>query len=132
MVVGLTTTFAIRINNYLCNQCLSPLKLRVGTPFRRGVHDTTLCDKVCQGLATSRWFSPVTPISSTNKTDHHDITKCLKVVSYNTINQTISNLILRLYVFFIFLMSYFNEKTNVHFMQSSTKITNIFTILGKI
>ena len=35
------------INNYLCNRCLSPLKLRVRTPFRRGVHDTTLCDKVC-------------------------------------------------------------------------------------
>jgi hypothetical protein len=40
----------------------------------RGVLDTTSCDKVCQWLATSRWFSPV---SSTNKTDHHDIAELL-------------------------------------------------------
>jgi hypothetical protein len=39
----------------------------------RGVLDTTLCDKVCQRLATGRWFSPGTPGSPTNKTDHHDI-----------------------------------------------------------
>jgi hypothetical protein len=32
-----------------------------------GVLDTTLCDKVCQWLATGRWFSSGTPISSTNK-----------------------------------------------------------------
>ena len=33
----------------------------VGIPPRRGVLDTTLCDKVCQWLATGRWFFPVTP-----------------------------------------------------------------------
>ena len=37
------------------------------------VLDTTLCDKVCQWLAAGWWFSPDTPVSSTNKTDHHDI-----------------------------------------------------------
>jgi hypothetical protein len=55
------------IYNYLCNQCLSPLTLLVRTPFRRGVIDTTLCDKVCQWFATGRWISPDTPVSSTNK-----------------------------------------------------------------
>jgi hypothetical protein len=66
------------IYNYLWNQCLSPLKLRVQIPLRWGVLDTTLCDKVCQWLAASHWFSP---ISSTNKTDHHDLTEILlKVV----------------------------------------------------
>jgi hypothetical protein len=39
----------------------------------RGVLDTTLCDQVCQWLATGRWVSPGTPVSSTNKTDRHDI-----------------------------------------------------------
>ena len=39
----------------------------------RGVIDATLCDEVCQCLATGRWFSPGTPVSFTNKTDHHDI-----------------------------------------------------------
>jgi hypothetical protein len=33
----------------------------------RGVLDTTLCDKVCHWLVTGRWFSPGTPVSSTNK-----------------------------------------------------------------
>jgi len=58
------------IYNYLCNQCLSPLKFWVRTPFmaRCGVLNTTLCDKVCQWLATDRWFFPDTPVSSTNKT----------------------------------------------------------------
>ena len=39
----------------------------------RGVLNTTLWDKVCQWLATDRWFSPGTPVSSTNKFDSHDI-----------------------------------------------------------
>jgi hypothetical protein len=42
----------------------------VRTSLRRGVLNTTLCDKVCQWLATGRWLSPV---SSTNKTDCHEI-----------------------------------------------------------
>ena len=39
------------------------------------VLDTTICDKVCQWLATGQWFSPGNPVSSTNKTDRHDITE---------------------------------------------------------
>jgi hypothetical protein len=38
-------------------------------------YDTTLCYKVCQWLATGRWFSLGTPVSSTDKTDRHDIAK---------------------------------------------------------
>jgi hypothetical protein len=38
---------------------------------------TTLCDKVRQSLATGRWFSTGARVSSTNKTDRHDITKIL-------------------------------------------------------
>jgi hypothetical protein len=30
---------------------------------------------VCQWLTTGRWFSPGTPVSFTNKNDHHDITE---------------------------------------------------------
>ena len=43
----------------------------------RGVLDATLCDKICQWLATDRWFSLGTPVSSTNKTDRHDIAEIL-------------------------------------------------------
>ena len=65
------------IYNYLCNQCLLPLKLWVQILLRRGVLDTTLCDKVCQWLATGPWFSPDSLVSSTNKTDCHDIIEIL-------------------------------------------------------
>jgi hypothetical protein len=34
---------------------------------------STVCDKVRQLLATARWFSQGTAVSSTNKTDRHDI-----------------------------------------------------------
>jgi hypothetical protein len=71
--------------NYLCYQCLSPLTLRVRIPLSRGVLDTKLCDKVWQWLAAGRWFSLV---SSTNKTDRHDITEILLKVALNTIHQT--------------------------------------------
>jgi hypothetical protein len=51
----------------------------------RGVLYTTLCDDVCQCLAADRWFSPGTPVFSTNKTDRHDITEILLKVASNTI-----------------------------------------------
>ena len=38
---------------------------------------TTLCDKVCQWLMTGQWFSQGTTVSTTNKTDLHDITEVL-------------------------------------------------------
>ena len=76
------------IFNYLCNQCLSPVKSWFLTPFRWGILDTTLCDKDFQWLATGRWFSTGTLVSSTNKTDCHDITEILLKVALNTINQT--------------------------------------------
>ena len=55
----------------------------------RGVLNTTLCNKVYQWLATGQWFSSGTSVSSTNKTDRHDITEILLNVALNTINQTI-------------------------------------------
>ena len=36
---------------------------------------------------TGRLFSPGTPVTSTNKTDRHDITEILLKVALNTINQ---------------------------------------------
>jgi hypothetical protein len=49
---------------------------------------TTLCDKVCQWLATGRWYSSDPPVSSTNKTDRHDLTEIVLKVTLNTIKQT--------------------------------------------
>ena len=50
---------------------------------------TALCDKTCQWFATGQWFSPGTLVSSTNKTDHHDITEILLKVTLNTISLTL-------------------------------------------
>ena len=41
----------------------------------------------------TRWFSPGTPVSSTDKSDRHDITEILLKVALNTINQTNQNCI---------------------------------------
>jgi hypothetical protein len=74
------------IYNYLCNQCLSPLELWVWTAFIARCTRYNICDKVCQWLATGRWFSPGTLFSSTNKIDRHNITEILLKVVLNTIN----------------------------------------------
>jgi len=51
------------IYNYLCNQCLSPLKLWVSNSCSWwGLLDATLCDKVCQCVVAGRRFSPGTPV----------------------------------------------------------------------
>ena len=50
-----------------------------------GVLNTTLCDEVCQWLVAGRGFSPGTPVSTTNKTDRHDIAEILLKVALSTI-----------------------------------------------
>ena len=74
------------IYSYLCNQCLSPLMLWVWISIR--ARCTALCDKVCQWLATSWWFSLGPLVSSNNNTDRHDITEILLKVALDTIKQT--------------------------------------------
>ena len=48
-----------------------------------GVLDTTLCDKICQWLATGWCFFPGIPVSSSNKTDRPDITEIVMKVALN-------------------------------------------------
>jgi hypothetical protein len=55
------------------------------------VLDTTLCDKVCQLLATCQLFSPGTLVSSTNKADRHDITEILLKVVFKHLNTSFPN-----------------------------------------
>jgi len=54
--------------------------------------------KVCQSIVTGWWFSSDTPVSSTNKTDHHDIAEILLKVALNTITLT-PMIIIRIYFF---------------------------------
>jgi hypothetical protein len=78
MVVGFT-------DNYLCNQCLSPLALWVWILFKARCTRYNLMWWSCQWLATGRWFSPGTLVFSTNKTDLHDRTEILLKVALKTI-----------------------------------------------
>ena len=80
MVVGFTITCANRAYHHLCRE-FEPCSWR-------GVLDTTLCDKVCQWLATDQWFPHGTLISSTNKTDLHNIAEILLKVALSNINLT--------------------------------------------
>jgi hypothetical protein len=50
------------------------------------VLDTTLSDKVCQLLSADLQFSPGTLVSTTNKTDLHNITEIFLKVELNIIN----------------------------------------------
>ena len=50
MVVGLTTTYVISVYHHL--------SFEFESHSWRGVLDATLCDKVCQSLATGRCFTP--------------------------------------------------------------------------
>ena len=84
MVVGFTTTYANAISAYR-HWRVSPLMWWDRISIRASC--TTLCDKVCQWLAPSRWFSPVIPVSSTNKTDRHDIYPLHTVRWYKTLYQ---------------------------------------------
>ena len=94
MVVGFTTTCAISAYHHLSWEFASC------SWWSTGVLDTTLCDKLCQWLATGQRFSPV---SSTNKTDHHNITEILLKVVLNTINLclviTIKNSFIYIYIY---------------------------------
>jgi hypothetical protein len=65
-----------------------PITTDLGARISIRERRTTLCDKVCQWLAPGRWFSPNRSVSSTNKTDRHDITEILLKVASNTIKQT--------------------------------------------
>jgi len=64
--------------------------------LRGCVLDTQLCNKVCQWFAADRWFSPGTPVSSTNNTDRHDIAEILLKVALNSTKFDIYVLLLSL------------------------------------
>jgi len=54
--------------SYTSNKCKSGVK--------RGILDTTLCDKVCQLLSTGQWFSPFTLVSMVTP---HVNSSCCKI-----------------------------------------------------
>ena len=115
------------IYNYLCkaNQCLSTLMLWVRISIR--ARCATLCDKVCPWLATGLWFSSGPPVSSTKKTDRHDITEILLIVDPSN-NQTtfFSNFLFASGTFSIHGMSYFKTWRSDNTVDHSTTSKVLF------
>jgi hypothetical protein len=84
MVVGFITTHAITTNVVILN------------PADGEVYSIQhYVIKVCQWLAAGQWDSPSTPVSSTNKTNRHDIAERLLKVALSTVtnpfNKKMSN-----------------------------------------
>jgi len=79
MVVGFTTTYAIRAYHHWCCEFESRSE--------RGVQHN-----ISQWFVTGRWFSPGPPVSSSNQTDRHDIKEILLKVALNTIKQTMQTI----------------------------------------
>jgi hypothetical protein len=78
------------INNYPWNQCLSPLKVWDQIPIMARCTRYNIMWKVCRKLAVGRWFSTVTHVSATNKSNCHDITEILLKVALNTTHPRIT------------------------------------------
>ena len=92
---------------------IAPLSYIIRILPRRGALDTTLCDKNCQWLADGWWFSRGTSVSSTNKTDHHDIAEILLKVALNTITLTLSCIFRKILTNLIwFIWQHFLEDTD--------------------
>jgi hypothetical protein len=66
-----------------------------------------------------RWFSPGPPVSSTNKTDRHDITEILLKVVLNTIKQTN-------------IQCSWKQTENSRSMQDATRSRIIFSFLNAV
>ena len=71
---------------YIFTQWISPFNLWVSPKPLLHSENTTTRTKVCQWLVTSRLLSKVTPVSSTDKTDHQDITDIVLKAVLVTIN----------------------------------------------
>jgi hypothetical protein len=86
MMIGTDFTGSCKTNCNMITSTTAPNTIRkccklVSTALWSFIYWTLY--KVCQWLATGRWFSPA---SSTNKTDRHDIAEILLKVALNAIN----------------------------------------------
>jgi hypothetical protein len=81
------------IYKFLCNQCLlHTTKVVSSNPVHGEVYSIQhYVIKLVSNLWQGRWFSPCIPVSSTNKTDRHDIhvTEILLKVAFKTINSSV-------------------------------------------
>jgi hypothetical protein len=77
-----------RICSWIYN-CLSPRTFWVRITLRRGIVDTTLCDKVCQWLAAGRWFSPGTRFADDSSSFNQSIC-CVDIAPLKRTNRLLT------------------------------------------
>jgi hypothetical protein len=72
------------------------------------VLDTSVCDKDCQWLVVSQWFFLGILVSSTSKTDHHDITDILLNMVFTTVTlyPTCYDLQLKIYILLVMIYNW--------------------------
>ena len=70
--------------------CLINLKIKIDQCVMNSLTSIPSTTYVHQWIVTGRWFSPRTPLFTTNKTDRHDITEILLKVALNTITLSLS------------------------------------------
>ena len=75
------------------------------------------------------WFSLGTPVSSTNKTDHHDITEILLKVELNTITLTQDKEVNSMCLFHVFITGRFAINGWAAYLYT---LCNIRTILTQV
>ena len=86
-----------------------------------GVLHTTLCEKVCQWLATGRWFSPGTPVFSTNKIN-------AKIYSWNIVESGVKYHKFPLKLLHCYLLGCFIP----HILRSVCMNINIYSFLETV
>jgi hypothetical protein len=94
-----TTTTTTTPSDLWLSQCNTTAASWQGSPpVPVLLYHIMLYQEVWQWLATGRWFSPDPLVSSTNKTDCHDVTEILLKVALNTINLTPANINYRVFI----------------------------------
>jgi len=90
MVVGFTNTYAISAYHHWCcgfdfrsGRCIQHYVIK----FLSNLRQVGGFLRILRFPPTGGWFSPGPPVSSTNKTHHHDITEILLKVALSTIKQ---------------------------------------------
>ena len=91
----------------------------------RDVLDKTLCDKVCQWIATG--FLWVLRFSFTNKTGRHDITEILLKVALNTINlkKKCTDLLASAHCVLIVLISYVSSEVKTYNIGADSTLPSV-------
>jgi hypothetical protein len=106
------------IYNYLCNQCLSPLKLCIRNPFSRCNSIQHYVIRFVSNLRQVGGFLRVLRFHPPIKTDRHDVTEILLNVALSTIKPTQPNPKIRFAYMYKSQYIFFNSQPYVTIQQN--------------